>query len=88
MDFGWSGVKHRRHVAAVATLVFLASAASAEEVDVRHRGRLSLEDFDCSRIESSFIRRACYDEANRYLLLQLGSTCVTTAMCRRKQRQR
>jgi KTSC domain-containing protein len=53
-------------------VVLLAPAGLSEEVDVRQRGRLNLDDFDCSRIERSFIRRVCYDEANRYLV-QLGS---------------
>ena len=63
----------RRRIGAVAVLVLLAPAL-AEEVDVRQRGRLSLDEFNCARMESSFIRRVCYDEGNRYLLIQLGST--------------
>jgi hypothetical protein len=68
------GMHPRRDIGVVAVLVLLAHAVLAEEVDVRQRGRLSLDEFNCARMESSFIRRACYDEANRYLLIQLGST--------------
>jgi KTSC domain len=69
-----SVVQPRRHIGTVAVLVLLAPAALADEVDVRQRGRLSLDEFNCARMESSFIRRVCYDKANRYLLIQLGST--------------
>jgi hypothetical protein len=51
----------------------LAPATLAEEVDVRQRGRLSLDEFDCARMKSGLIRRVCYDETNRYLLIRLGS---------------
>ena len=71
---GRIGVIVRHQVTTFAILIFLSHAASTEEVDVRYRGRLSLDDFDCSRVESSFIRRVCYDETNRYMLIQLGST--------------
>jgi hypothetical protein len=67
-------VKLGRRTTAFAVLTLLTPAVLAEEVDVRDRGRLSLDELDCSRIESSFIRRVCYDEANRYMLVQLGST--------------
>jgi hypothetical protein len=70
-EFRSPGMHPRRHIGAIAMLVLLGPVA--EEVDVRQRGRLSLDDFNCARMESSFIRRVCYDEANRYLLIQLGS---------------
>ena len=41
---------------------------------LRQRGPLSLDAFECSAVESSFIRRVCYDDENRYLLIRLGST--------------
>jgi hypothetical protein len=60
-------------VAAFAALMLFVPSALAEDVDVRFRGRVSLDDFDCSVVQSSFIRRVCYDEENRYMLVQLGS---------------
>jgi hypothetical protein len=71
---GFPSMQPPRHIGAFAVLVLLAPAVLAEEVDVRQRGRLSLDEFNCAWMESSFIRRACYDHANRYLLIQLGST--------------
>ena len=66
-------MKDQDRLVAFAVLMLLIPSALAEEVDVRHRGRLSLDDFDCSAVEGSFIRRVCYDEENRYMLIQLGS---------------
>ena len=47
--------------------------ALAEQVEVRYRGKVDLEPFDCSEVKSSFLRRVCYDYDNNYLLIQLGS---------------
>jgi KTSC domain len=73
-SLAWYGMNCRCGAAAVVLLILSACNTLAEEVDVRNRGRVSLDDFDCSRIESSFIRRICYDEENKYLLVQLGSS--------------
>jgi KTSC domain len=67
------GIRASAQVVALAAIMLLVPPALAAEVDVRHRGRLSLDDFDCSAVESSFIRRVCYDEENRYMLIQFGS---------------
>lgn len=67
-------MKARDWVVAFAALAASASLVPAQEVNVRNRGRLSLDAFDCSTVESSFIRRVCYDEAHQYLLIQLGSS--------------
>ena len=49
--------------------------ARAETVDVKYRGPVDLKTFDCSDItRSSFIRRACYDKANEYMLINLNGT--------------
>jgi hypothetical protein len=55
----WSEIR-----AAIAAFNVVAPSALAEEVDVGYRGRLSLDDFDCSAVQSSFIHRVCYDEEN------------------------
>ena len=69
-----SSVPSRSRTVTFAALMLLAPSALAEEVDVRNRGPLSLDAFECSAVESSFIRRVCYDDENWYLLIQLGST--------------
>jgi hypothetical protein len=51
----WSEIR-----AAIAAFNVVAPSALAEEVDVGYRGRLSLDDFDCSAVQSSFIHRVCY----------------------------
>jgi hypothetical protein len=50
-----------------------ATPAHAEIVHVQRRGPVDLENFICEPVEKSAIRRVCYDETNRYLLVQLGS---------------
>ena len=69
-----SSVPSRSRTVTFAALMLLAPSALAEEVDVRNRGPLSLDAFECSAVESSFIRRVCYDDENRYLLIRLGNT--------------
>jgi hypothetical protein len=66
-------VKGSTRVTAFAALILFGTSAVAEEIDIRLRGRLSLDDFDCSAIQASLIRRVCYDDENRHMLIQLGS---------------
>jgi hypothetical protein len=48
---------------------------AAETVDVRYRGQVDLAAFECHVItRSSFIRRVCYDSANKYMLIDLSGT--------------
>jgi hypothetical protein len=46
--------------------------AHAETIDVRYYGKLDLGPFACTDItRSSFINRACYDQAQRFMVVQL-----------------
>ena len=56
-------------------LALLTTAAHAETVDVKYRGPVSLDNFFCPALKSSsFVNRICYDEARKYLVVQLRST--------------
>jgi hypothetical protein len=48
--------------------------ATAETIDVKYYGQLDLASFTCTDIaRSSFINRACYDKAQRFMVVQLRS---------------
>ena len=48
-----------------------ATAAFAETIDVKYRGRLDLAPFACSDVtRGSFIARVCYDRANQYMIVR------------------
>lgn len=54
---------------------FLAASTHAETVDVKYRGPVSLDTFDCAPIKaSSLVKRLCYDEARAYLIVDLDGT--------------
>jgi hypothetical protein len=56
-------------------LALLATAATAETVEVKYRGPVDLAPFDCQDItRSSFVRRVCFDAAQSYMLIELGAT--------------
>ena len=57
-------------VTAVAAVAF-AFAAVAESVSVKYRGLVDLTPFACEAVVSSFVRRVCYDEDQRYMLISL-----------------
>jgi len=59
----------------VPALTLLGSAsAQSETIDVRYYGKLDLGSFACTDIDrSSFINRACYDKAKRFMVVQLRS---------------
>jgi hypothetical protein len=60
-------------IALLVTLSF--SVARAEVVQVKYRGLVDLAPFKCETItRSSFIQRVCYDEAKRYMLINLNGT--------------
>ena len=69
----WPAARHQFIWRAVVALAELTHCVFAEEVDVRYRGKVDLEPFDCTDVKSSFLRRVCYDYDNNYLLVQLGS---------------
>lgn len=65
------------HSVALLTAYILlpATFASAETVNVKYRGMVPLDDFQCPVIKkSSLVKRLCYDKSNSYLLVQLKST--------------
>ena len=46
--------------------------AKAETIDVKYYGKLDLATFACTDVSrSSFINRACYDKAKRFMVVQL-----------------
>ncbi|WP_425458890.1 KTSC domain-containing protein [Ahrensia kielensis] len=56
-------------------LIFSISFASAETVNVKNRGVIPLDDFQCPEIKQSYlVKRICYDEFNFYLLVQIRSS--------------
>src|SRR6266446_3109757 len=49
-----------------------ATWAQAETIDVKNYGKLDLAPFACTDVSrSSFINRACYDKAKRFMVVQL-----------------
>jgi hypothetical protein len=49
-----------------------ATRAGAETIDVKYYGKLDLAPFACTDISrGSFINRACYDKAKRFMVVQL-----------------
>ena len=62
-----------RHPLALLVLL-LPSAAQAELVEVRGRGEIDLRHFVCDVVPNSAIRRVCYDEANRYMVVLFGGS--------------
>jgi hypothetical protein len=63
----------RTLLVAVSTLAG-ALSANAESIDVKYYGKLDLAPFACTDVSrSSFINRACYDKAKRFMVVQLKS---------------
>jgi hypothetical protein len=63
----------------LACLVIVAAAtisdANAEIIRVKYRGSLELSHFVCTTISrSSLVKRVCYDELNRYMVIRLKHT--------------
>jgi len=60
---------------AISALTLVCQFASAETVQVKYHGPVSLDLFECTEIrESSDVSRICYDKAERYMVIQLKST--------------
>ena len=56
-------------------LVLVCRSASAETVQVKYHGPVSLTSFACADVrESSDVSRICYDAAERYMLIRLKTT--------------
>ena len=66
-----------RNVAVAALLVSSAHVSRAETVPVLGRGPVDLTHLVCESVMQNItrgaMRRVCYDETNRYLVIQLGS---------------
>ena len=60
---------------AVFAIALMCQAASAETVQVKYHGPVSLDSFACADVrENSDVSRVCYDEAERYMLIRLKTT--------------
>lgn len=58
-------------LAFILAFLFTATRQEAENVDVTDRGPVDLKAFTCQDVtRSSIIARVCYDEPNRYMLVQ------------------
>lgn len=56
-------------------LVLLGHVASAETVQVKYHGAVSLDAFACADVkDGSDVSRICYDKAERYMVIQLKTT--------------
>lgn len=61
-------------IIAAAFIALLQGSVTAESVDVKYRGAVDLLPFACTDTpRSSFIRRVCYDDKNRYMIIQLNN---------------
>ena len=62
-------------VATLLVLVLVCRIASAETVQVKYHGPVSLGSFACADVkEGSDVSRICYDAAERYMLIRLKAT--------------
>ncbi len=60
------------HFAIASALLATAATAQAERVFVKSRGELNLAPFHCDAYSrSENVKRLCYDESNRYLLVSI-----------------
>ena len=65
------------HIVATCALILALSgiSANAETVNVKYRGPVNIDAFDCPALKpSSVVNRICYHEPTRYLIVQLRST--------------
>lgn len=59
----------------LSALVVGCQVATAETVQVKHHGAVSLHAFVCEEVkESSDVSRICYDKAERYMVIRLKTT--------------
>ncbi|MCV0439296.1 MAG: KTSC domain-containing protein [Hydrogenophaga sp.] len=58
-----------------AALFLMCQSATAETVQVKYHGGVSLDSFTCVDVnESSDVSRICYDRAERYMVIRLKTT--------------
>ena len=56
-------------------LALICQVATAETVQVKYHGVVSLDAFACADVrENSDVSRICYDKAERYMVIQLKTT--------------
>src|SRR5258708_3351328 len=61
--------------AAALILLLLTAEVRSETVDVKYRGPVDLETFECRDTpRSSFIQRVCYDKPQSYMIINLKGT--------------
>ena len=71
----WIRIRMSAAVTAMLYLIPLVALLRAETVQVKYRGPVDLKPFECIDItRSSFIHRVCFDNANRYMLINLAGT--------------
>lgn len=59
----------------LAALVLACQTATAETVQVKYHGAVSLDAFACADVnENSDVSRICYDKAERYMVIRLKTT--------------
>ncbi|MGM4907184.1 KTSC domain-containing protein [Tardiphaga sp. 866_E4_N2_1] len=64
-----------RFVLLLSSSIAGATWATAETADVEYYGQLNLKTFACTEImRSSFVNRACYDKAQKFMVVQLNAT--------------
>ena len=60
---------------AVLTLTFVATFANARDVNVKYRGDVNVDPFECTKVDrSSFVNEVCYHAPTGYFVIQLRST--------------
>jgi len=58
-----------------AALAMMSQIASAETVQVKYLGPVSLDAFTCTDVhENSDVARICYDKKERYMVIKLNKT--------------
>jgi hypothetical protein len=58
-----------------ALLMMQAVPLSAETVTVKYQGPVNLRSFDCTSVnKSSFVKRVCYEQSKRYMVIDLSGT--------------
>lgn len=64
-----------RAAALFAITVLGATWAEAETITIKYYGSLNLKPFSCTDVtRSSLVRRACYDKAEQFMVVQLDAT--------------
>lgn len=67
-------IKFIKPVLISSAIAVLASAASAETVFVKYKGKVNLDSFSCRNTDSSLVHRICYDASQQYAVVNLKGT--------------